>query len=72
MKKYRKTSSNAIQQTYTICRKRVQRGKKENDVEATYVVLPADAVERDRIDVLVKDECDGDGEVEYVEALGAH
>lgn len=39
--------------------------------KGTYVVLPADIVEGDRIDVLVKDEGDGDGEVEHVETLRA-
>ena len=35
----------------------------------TYVVFPADVVERDRVDILVEDERDGDGEVEHIEAL---
>ena len=34
------------------------------------VVLPGDVVERDRVDVLVEDEGEGDGEVEDVETLG--
>lgn len=36
----------------------------------THVVLPLEVLERDRIDVLVEDERQRDGEVEDVEALG--
>ena len=36
----------------------------------THVVLPRNVLERDGVDVLVKDERDGDREVEHVEALG--
>ena len=35
----------------------------------TYVVLPADVLERNRVDVLVENEGDRDGQVEDVEAL---
>jgi hypothetical protein len=37
----------------------------------TYVVFPAERVERDRVDVLVEDEREGDDKVEDGEALGA-
>jgi hypothetical protein len=40
-------------------------------INETYVVLPAELAERDRVGILVEDEGQRDGEVEDVEALGA-
>ena len=49
----------------------VQEGKLEGEPAAVEdVVLPLEAAERDRVDVLVEDDRDRDGEVEDVEALG--
>lgn len=42
-----------------------------NKKDETYVVLPADGVESDGVDILIENEGDGDRELEYVEALCA-
>lgn len=43
----------------------------EGDPAAVHnVVLPAELLERDGVDILVEDEGEGDGEVEDVETLG--
>lgn len=37
--------------------------------ESTYVILPGNMLQRNRVDVLVEDQSKGDGEVEHVETL---
>ena len=38
--------------------------------EETHVVLPADSAKGNGVDVLVEDESEGDGKIEYSVALG--
>ena len=55
---------------YTICRSIECSAEAENHWEGpTHVVLPAQVLKRDRVDILVEDEREGNCEVENVEAL---
>jgi hypothetical protein len=47
-------------------------GKIAGSSKVTHIVLPRNVVKRNRVDVLVEDERERDGEVEDVEALGTN